>query len=179
MEKVDLDTIELSAREASLATGVQYRTVVSWLDNGLVEGRQEINLRRYTTVGALRQFLATRGLAGQRAIAGLEEYATRYLEVLMPDHTRSDGAETHHRLIETLRALQSQAKNPTARELAAASGESHTNVRHHLHALQTAGMVTIREVPSRIVRREIVLVADCSDITQTPVDGIQPIQAAP
>lgn len=90
----------------------------------------------------------------------------------MPDHTRVDGAETQAHLIDTLRALAQQGLSPTAKELAAAAGASHTNVRHHLHAMQTAGMVTIREVPSRIVRREIVLIDDRSDLG--PVGPVGP-----
>lgn len=88
MERNDLDAIELSAQDAARAVGMPYRTVLNWLDTGVVDGRQELNLRRYTTVGALRTFLATRGPAGERAIAGLEEYVIRYV---MPKDEKGGG----------------------------------------------------------------------------------------
>ena len=45
MERNDLDAIELSAQDAApRAVGMPYRTVLNWLDTGVVDGRQESEL---------------------------------------------------------------------------------------------------------------------------------------
>jgi len=80
MEADDLDAIELTARDASRAINVPYSTLVNWLDSGRVKGRQTVTLKRYVTVGALREFLRTRGEAGEAALPGLEEYVRRYVK---------------------------------------------------------------------------------------------------
>jgi predicted ArsR family transcriptional regulator len=76
----------------------------------------------------------------------------------MPSRTRADGEATREQIKAALRTFQAHGKHPTARELAAQTGISHYNVRHHVQALLADGAVVIDPVPARSIRREIVLV---------------------
>lgn len=77
---------------------------------------------------------------------------------ISPHAERADGAESRQKLLDTLLTLRSQGKHPTSTELAKVAGMSATNARHHLSWLEEHRMVTIREVPRRLIRREIMLV---------------------
>lgn len=89
MENTDLETIELTAADAARALNVSYTTMVTWLEGKQIAGRQTLTNRRYTTVGALRAFLATRGEQGEAALPGLEEYVIHYV---LPKQAEKGGS---------------------------------------------------------------------------------------
>lgn len=79
--------------------------------------------------------------------------------------TRTDSERTRGLLKNTLRELNASGVHPTARELAAKAGMSHGAVRNQIAWLLQEGTVEIREVPSRTVRQELVL------IESSPIQG--------
>lgn len=76
----------------------------------------------------------------------------------MPDSIApQDPPIVRDQIIAALRDLQQRGTFPTARELASEIGVPHTTVRRYIDALQHDGVVSMRDVPSHRVRKEIVL----------------------